>query len=155
MHLQIQHLCNSLWASSPGTLALGPENEREHATWLSASKKLMWNAEFAKMTLVMMSLPLTHVFRCLFTMVLVSTSHWLAENLTAQSKGSHWESGGEIQIPETQLQPLLPFHAPQPERPGELAHRLLCYSQTIISVIKTCHVILHKVSFLFRHQYYY
>ena len=127
-----------------GALVVGWEKEGQHATWLSASKKLMWDAEFAEMTLVMMSLPLTRVFECLFTFVLVSASHWLAENLTAQSKGHHLASGGGIQIPEKQLQPLLPFPALQPEHPGELAHRLLCYSQAIISIIKTCHVILHK-----------
>ena len=42
-----------------GALVVGWEKEGEHATWLSASKKLMWDAEFAEMTLVMMSLPLT------------------------------------------------------------------------------------------------
>jgi len=31
----------------------------------------------------------------------------------------------EIQIPETQLQALLPFPTPPPDRPGELARRLL------------------------------
>ena len=31
--------------------------------------------------------------------------------------------GGGIQIPETKLQALLPFPAPPPERPGELARR--------------------------------
>ena len=41
-------------------------------------------------------------------------------NLTAQSTGI----GGGIQIPETQLQAVLPFPAPSPERPGELARRL-------------------------------
>ena len=45
-------------------------------------------------------------------------------NLTAQSTGSHRGFGGGIQIPETQLQALLPFPAPPPERPGELARRL-------------------------------
>ena len=42
-------------------------------------------------------------------------------NLTAQSTGSHRRIGGRIQIPETQLQTLLSFPAPPPERPGELA----------------------------------
>ena len=45
-------------------------------------------------------------------------------NLTAQSTGSHRGIGGGIQIPEKQLQALLPFPAPSPERPGELARRL-------------------------------
>ena len=45
-------------------------------------------------------------------------------NLTAQSKGSHRGIGGGIQIPEEQLQALLPFPAPPPECPGELALRL-------------------------------
>ena len=45
-------------------------------------------------------------------------------NLTAQSTGSHRGIGGGIQIPETQLQALLPFLAPPPECSGELARRL-------------------------------
>ena len=44
-------------------------------------------------------------------------------NLTAQSTGSHRGIGGKIQIPERQLQALLLFLAPPPERPGELARR--------------------------------
>ena len=46
-------------------------------------------------------------------------------NLTAQSTGSHWESGGGIQILETYLRALIPFPALPPDRPGELARRLL------------------------------
>ena len=45
-------------------------------------------------------------------------------NLTAQSKGSHREIGGGIQILETLLQALLPFPTAPPECRGELAHRL-------------------------------
>ena len=48
-------------------------------------------------------------------------------NLTSQSTGSHRGIGGGIQIPEMLLQALLPFPAPPPERPGELAHRLFTY----------------------------
>ena len=44
-------------------------------------------------------------------------------NLTAQSTGSHRGIGGKIQIPEKQLQALLLFPAPPPERPGEFARR--------------------------------
>ena len=44
-------------------------------------------------------------------------------NLAAQSTGSHRGVGGGIQIPEEYLQALLPFPAPPPERPGELARR--------------------------------
>ena len=46
-------------------------------------------------------------------------------NLTAQSTGSHWESGGGILILETWLRALIPFPAMLPDRPGELARRLL------------------------------
>ena len=55
----------------------------------------------------------------------------IGRNLTAQSTGSHTGIGGGIQIPETYLQALLPFPAPAPERPGELAPRLIivCNSQ--------------------------
>ena len=44
-------------------------------------------------------------------------------NLTAQWTGNHRGIGGRIQIPERQLQALLVFPAPPPERPGELARR--------------------------------
>ena len=46
-------------------------------------------------------------------------------NWTAQSTGSHRSIGGEIQIPETYLQALLPFPAPQQEHLGELARRVV------------------------------
>ena len=45
-------------------------------------------------------------------------------NLTAQSTRSNRGIRGGIQIPEEQLQALLPFAAPPPECPGELARRL-------------------------------
>ena len=71
------------------------------------------------MTLAMMSSPLARVYiRARFPFSLIGG------NLTAQSTGSHRETGGGIQIPETYLQALLSFPAPQPERPGELARRL-------------------------------
>ena len=47
--------------------------------------------------------------------------------LIGESTESHREIGGGIQIPETQLQALLPFAAPSPERPGELARRLFLF----------------------------
>ena len=46
-------------------------------------------------------------------------------NLTAQSTGRHRGIRGGIQILATELQALLPFSAPPPDRPGELARRLL------------------------------
>jgi len=45
-------------------------------------------------------------------------------NLTAQSTGIHRGIGRGIQIPETELQALLPFPALPPEHPGDLARRL-------------------------------
>ena len=52
-------------------------------------------------------------------------------NLTAQSTANHRGIGGGIQIPESQLQALLLFPAPPPERPGELARRLDLLGHTI------------------------
>ena len=49
----------------------------------------------------------------------------IGRNLTAQSTGSHRGIEGGIQIPQTELQALLPFPAPLLERPGKLARRLL------------------------------
>ena len=72
----------------------------------------------------MTSLSLAHVFQCLFTFALVSCFALTGGNLTVQSTGSHRGIGGGIQIPGTWLQVLLPFPAPPPERPKELARRL-------------------------------
>ena len=66
-----------------------------------------------------------HVF---FNVCLQSRSfplRMIGGNLTAHSTGSHRGIGGGIQIPETQLQALLPFPAPPPERPGELVRKLM------------------------------
>ena len=77
------------------------------------------------MTLVMMSLPLEHVFQCLLTyFTLVSTFVLISRDLTAQSMGSHRGIGAGNQIPEMLLQALLPFPALPPKCPGELAYRL-------------------------------
>ena len=72
----------------------------------------------------MTSLSLARVFQCLFTFALVSCFALTGGNLTVQSTGSHRGIGGGIQIPGTWLQVLLPFPAPPPERPKELARRL-------------------------------
>ena len=47
--------------------------------------------------------------------------------LMGESTGSHRGIGGGIHIPETQLQALLPFPAPPPEHPGELARKLFLF----------------------------
>ena len=63
-------------------------------------------------------------------------------NLTAQSMGSHRGIGGGIQIPETELQALLPFPALPPERLGELAHRIcqpwICCGSILVRFIFLC-----------------
>ena len=46
-------------------------------------------------------------------------------NWTTQLTGSHRGIGGGIQLRETYLQALLPFPAPSPKRPGELARRVV------------------------------
>ena len=46
--------------------------------------------------------------------------------LTAHSTGSYRGIRGGIQISKTQLRALLPFPAPLPESPGELARKLRC-----------------------------
>ena len=57
-------------------------------------------------------------------------------NLRPQLTGSHGGIEGGIQIPETQFQGLLPFPASPPERPGQLARRLLLTTPTEISACK-------------------
>ena len=64
----------------------------------------------------------------------------IGRNLTAQLMGSHRGIGGGIQIPETKLQALLPFPSPPPERPGQLAPRLI----RLIYLLLTLLVILYN-----------
>ena len=64
--------------------------------------------------------------RCFLTFVYIRANFRFAlisGNLTAQSTGSKRGIGGGIQIPEKELQALLSFPTPPPERPGELARR--------------------------------
>ena len=53
-------------------------------------------------------------------------------NVAAQSTGSHRGIGGGIQIPRMQLQALLPFLTLLPDRPKELARRLMTPQQSFI-----------------------
>ena len=82
---------------------------------ISASKKSMWNTKVITLGMC-------------FSMFVYIRTHFhfalIGGNLTAQSMGSHRGIGGEIQVPEMQLQAVLPFPAPPTECPGELAHRL-------------------------------
>ena len=68
-------------------------------------------------------------------------------NLTAQSTGSHRGIGGGIQIPETQLQALLPFATTPPECPGELTRRSTqhCRMLHVASVFTPCCLLLRVV----------
>ena len=55
-------------------------------------------------------------------------------NLTAQSTVSKMSIGSGIQITETYLKALLPFPAPPPERPGELASRPAKKTPTVFGI---------------------
>ena len=55
-------------------------------------------------------------------------------NLTAQSTVSNMGIGSGIQITETYLKALLPFPAPPPERPGELASRPAKKTPTVFGI---------------------
>ena len=87
----------------------------------------------------MTSLSLTRAFTAFtcFSMLVYIRARFrfalIGENLTSQLTGSHRGIGGGIQIPGTKLQALLPFPAPPPEHPGELAHRLHLYHRAIFS----------------------
>ena len=75
----------------------------------------------------MAPLPLALAFTCFSMFVYICACfHFvlIGGNLAAQSMGSHRGIGGRIQIPEMYLQANLPFPAPPPERPRELAHGL-------------------------------
>ena len=89
----------SLPASSPGRSGGGVGKGRRACNyllvsgiWLSASKKLMRNADW--MTFVMTSLPLASGFKCLFTFALVLTSHWLEEIWQLSRRGAT----GELEV---------------------------------------------------------
>ena len=66
---------------------------------------------------------LAHVFQWCFTFKLVSALCWLAE-IWQLSRGEPQGSGGGIQIPETELQALLPFPTSWRGAMGELAREL-------------------------------
>ena len=98
-------------------LAVGWEKEGELATtsleFDNLHQKVDAKSWLSEMTLVMMSLPLACVFQCLFTVVLISASRWLAEIWQLSRRGDTGELEVELKIP-----------APQPECPEELACRL-------------------------------
>ena len=89
----------SLWTSSLGRSGGGVGKGRRaynyllvSGIWLSASKKLMRNADW--MTFVMTSLPLASGFKCLFTFTLVFTLRWLAEIWQLSRQGAT----GELEV---------------------------------------------------------
>ena len=109
-----------LRASSPGALA-GLEKEGELAT-TSLEFEYLHRKSRCEMLIggdgisndVITFASCFSMFRARFRFALIGG------NLTAQSTGNHRGVGGGIQIPETQLQALLPFPAPPPERPESL-----------------------------------
>ena len=73
----------------------------------------------AEMTLVMMPLPLAHVFQCLLTFVLNSASRWLAEIWQLSHRGATGEL--EVEFKFLRLSFLFPPHcqsAPESLLPG-------------------------------------
>ena len=108
-----------IWHKSPGLLFRYPTSKLFRALWWQGGKRKeslqlhLWNLNVyiekvdvkcwvAEMTLVTTSLPLAHVFQCLFTLVRARFCFSLiGKNLTAQSTESHRRIGGGIQIPET------------------------------------------------------
>ena len=70
--------CNSLRASSPGHSGGRAGKGRRACTYVSGIcfEKVDAKPWLAEMTLAMKSLPLAHVFQCLFTFALISASCW-------------------------------------------------------------------------------
>ena len=69
-----------------------------------------------------------NVFQCLYihSRSFLLCADWRKSD--SSFEGSHGGIGGGIQIPESQLQALLPaFSARQQERPGELARRVVLH----------------------------
>ena len=127
----IQYL-DSLRTSSPGRSVDGAGRGRialnyVSGIWISICiENVDAKCWLAEMTLAMTSLPLAGVFRYVFFFFYISARFCFAligGNWTAQSTGSYRGIGGGIQLRETYLQALLPFPAPPPKRPWELARR--------------------------------
>ena len=81
-------------ASSPGRSGCGAaRREKEESSQLVDAK--CWLAE---MTLVMTSIPLARVFRCLFTFALDSASRWLAETWRLNRRGATGDLEAEFKF---------------------------------------------------------
>ena len=96
----ILNACNSLRATSPGHLIWWRGWKRKESLQLClwnlniCIKKVDAKCWLAKMTLVMTSLPLAHVFPCLFTFALISALRWLVEIWQL----SRWAATGELKV---------------------------------------------------------
>ena len=112
-----------------GALATGQQKEGELATHLwnlniciKIVKAKCW---LVKMTLVMTLLLLAHIFQCLFKFVFVSASRWLSDIWQLSWWGATVELEVEFKFQRHHIvSALIPFPAPLPESPWELARRL-------------------------------
>ena len=94
-------ICTSLQASSPGCSGGGAGKGWDLATTCLEFKYLHRQIEkvaakcwLAEMTLIMTQFPLACVFQCLFTLALISASHWLAEIWRLSRRGAT----GELEV---------------------------------------------------------
>ena len=90
-------------------------------------------------------------FTCFSLFVYIHTRFRFAlidGNLKTQSMGSHRGITGGIQIPETKLQALLPFPAPPPDCPKELACKLRPAQSNISYKYKVCVICLFFAYYL-------
>ena len=122
----LSFLKNILRASSPGRCGGGAGKGRRACNCLwnlnICIEKVHAKCWWAEMILAMTSLPLARIFQCFFTFALVSASRWVAEIWQLSRRGVT----GKVEVEfKFKLRALIPFPALPPDRPGELARRLL------------------------------
>ena len=127
---------NSLQASSPGRPGGGDGGREKEGELATTSLELKSRCEM----LIGgddISDDITTRGTCLSIFVYIRARYCVAligGNLTAQSTVSNMGIGSGIQITETYLKALLPFPAPPPERPGELASRPAKKTPTVFGI---------------------
>ena len=139
---------SSLRASSPGRSGGGKGKGRSRrracnyvsGIWIPASKKSMRKCEIliGGDDISNDVITLARDFQCLFTFAIFSASRWLAEIWQLSGQGATRELEVEFKFRRRSCKRLLPFPAPPPERPEELARRLKQIATTQIILPEYC-----------------
>ena len=134
---------SSLRASSPGRSGGGKGKGRSRrracnyvsGIWIPASKKSMRKCGDDISNDV---ITLARDFHCLFKLAIFSASRWLAEIWQLSRRGATRELEVEFKFRRRSCKRLLPFPAPPPERPEELARSLKQIATTQIILPEYC-----------------